>query len=180
MSEQISQIGEKKDDDKWAQEKKYREQLAKESEKGSEAVASEQASKVAQGGAAQVGKAAGAVQSKGDVAGISPEALSANSSLESRVNFGAWEMEQNPSGATKEGRPVAEVKDASATKNPKRAAGEAVASEAAVAAAGGGTGRVAGAGGIQVSEASGTATAKKPQTVPGVGNTKASKNSPMA
>lgn len=193
MSGAIAEIGEKRDDDKWAQVKQFREKLAGQSEKGGEAAGAGAAAQASQaGGAAAAGavEASQAVQSKSDVAGISSEALTetsktntGNSAEQSRVNFGAWGLGGDEGGAAAVGggsesgkaegvsgsESVSKSKQTSTEKNPKRAAGEAGASEAAAANGAAGAASSVQTGGPQVNEASGAATAKKPQTVPGLG-----------
>lgn len=197
MSGKIGEIGEKKDDDKWAQVREQREKFAAQnnSKAGESAGANAAAAVTETKGAEAAGAIQGsqAVQTKNDVAGISPEALAetkktdtGNSTQEARVNFGAWGMSGSEAKAgetgndvskaqgVSDGQTVGKSKDTTTNNNPKRAAGEAGAAEAA-SQVGAAANTVQGAGGIQVTEASGAATANKPQTVPGVGETQASK-----
>ena len=171
MTDGISEISEKKNDDKWGQVNEYRERLAQRSEQsGTEAAAN-----AASGQSAQAGAVSGVEGSK-DVAGISAEALGEakrpdanNSTLRSRVNLNAWN-DSNPqdgSNAVKESDTVGKSKESKAAKKITQDAGSA-------GAAGASASSVAGAGGIEVNAPKGTSDENKPQTVPGVGDAAAS------
>ena len=171
MTDGISEIGEKKNDDKWGQVSEYRERLAQRSEQQSGAEGA--AAAAASAGTAQTG-AVSAVEGSKDVAGISAEALgeakkpdTSNSSLKSRVNLDAWNdsKPKDGSNAVAEGDSVGKSKESKGAKKITQDAGSAGAAGAST---------VAGAGGIEVNAAKGALDENKPQTVPGVGEGAAS------
>ena len=192
MADAISEIGDKKKD-KWAQVKEQREKLASQNN----SKAGDAGANMAMGGAAAAAQASGGAQAvgqAGDSMKLSPEALaetnetnSGNTAQESRVNLGAWGMEGSEAKAgeagndvskaegVSSGQTVGKAKDTSTNNNPKRASGEAGASESAAGQAGSMAATGVPSPDAGVSAASGTATASKPQTVPGVQDTKASK-----
>lgn len=175
MSYSINEIQDKKENDPWAQVKEHREKLSKQSEKGGEAAGAAAAAQTAPNLAGQAAPPPQTVQSKGDVAGISAEALTETRGAEpsaggSRVNFGAWESSSKADGIS-EGRSVSQNKESSPSRTEKQSAGEAAASDAATAAGAAQQGQVvAGVPTAQPSEAS--ASAEKPQTVPEVGRSR--------
>lgn len=185
MSNSIQEIQDKKENDPWAQVREQREKFSKQAEKGGETAASSAATQLAQISGGQALQQTQQVEPKSDVAGISAEALTetrgadtGNSTERSRVNFGAWNLNeesgQGPkSSGLNEGQSVTESKESSPSQSPQKSAGEAVASEAATAIGASNLRQSgAGVGEVQPPEGVGAATAEKPLTVPGVGETK--------